>query len=107
MTDNARPTDDTADLRDAIAALTLRLERIEAQEAQPSALDNAQARLSSAWGALRGSPQDPADAVPTSPRGKLLWSVVTVCAVLLALILAVELTEEVFDGLWHLGRWTD
>lgn len=107
MTDNSQPTDDTPDLRDAIAALTLRLDRIEAQGAQPSALGNAQARLSSAWGALRGSPQDPADATPISPRGNLLWSVLTVCAVLLALILAVELAEEVFDGLWHLGRWID
>lgn len=109
MTDTSLPTDDTpADtttLRDAVTALTARLDRIEAQAAQPSLLDNAQTRLTGAWDALRGGPAEPVGTVPTSKRRGLLWPVLTVCAVLLALILAVELTEEVFDGFRHLGRW--
>jgi hypothetical protein len=107
MTDSSRATNDTADLREAITALTLRLDRIEAQGAQPSALDSAQARLTGAWDALRGGVQGPAMAAPASPRRNLLWSVLTVFAVLIALILAVDLVEEVFDGSWSLGRWID
>lgn len=107
MTDTPRPTDDTAALCEAITALTARLDRIEAQAAQPSAISSAQARLSGAWEALRGSPQEPGPAVARPQRRGLLWPVLTVCAVLLALILTVELAEEVLDGLWHLGRWID
>ena len=107
MTDTPRPTDDTTALREAIAALTARLDRIEAQAAQPSAISGAQARLSGAWEALRGNPQEPGPAVARPQRRGLLWPILTICAVLLALILAVELADEVFDGLWHLGRWDD
>jgi hypothetical protein len=103
MTETPRPTEDTAALREAIAALAMRLDRIEAQAAQPSVLASAEARLSGAWNALRGGPQA---AAPTG-RPSLLWPILTVCAVLLALILAVELVDEVLDGLWHLGRWID
>ena len=107
MTDTPRPSDDITALREAIAALTKRLNRIEAQGAHPSALDGAQARLTGAWDALRGSARDPEGAAPIQHRKGLLWPVLTICAVLLALILAAELAEEVFDGLWHLGRWID
>lgn len=107
MTDTPRPTDDTAALREAIAALTQRLDQIEADAMRPSALDGAQARLTGAWGALSGTSREPAGAAPTQQRRGLLWPVLTICAVLLALILAVELAEEVLDGLWHLGRWID
>lgn len=107
MTDTPSPSDDTTALREAIAALTERLDRIEAQGARPSALDGAQARLTGAWDALRGTSRDPEGAAPTRQSRGLLWPVLTICAVLLALILAVELAEEVFDGLWHVGRWID
>ena len=107
MTDTPRPSDDTTALREAIAALTERLDRIEARAARPSALDGAQARLTDAWDALRGTSRDPEGAALTRQSRGLLWRVLTMCAVLLALILAVELAEEVFDGLWHLGRWID
>ncbi len=107
MTDTPRQADDATDLREAIAALTARLDRIEAQGARPSALDGAQARLTGAWDALRGTAREPESAAPPQQRRGLLWPVLTICAVLLALILAVELAEEVFDGLWHLGRWID
>lgn len=107
MTDTPRQADDATDLREAIAALTERLDRIEAHATRPSALDGAQARLTGAWDALRGSSREPESAAPTKQRRGLLWPVLTICAVLLALILAVELAEEVFDGLWHLGRWID
>ncbi|GAA0306236.1 hypothetical protein [Rhodovulum strictum] len=107
MSDTPRPSDDTTALREAIAALTERLDRIEAQAARPSALDGAQARLTGAWVALRGTSHDPEGAAPTRQSRGLLWPVLMICAVLLALILAVELAEEVFDGLWQLGRWID
>ncbi|SNT41452.1 hypothetical protein SAMN05421763_11610 [[Luteovulum] sphaeroides subsp. megalophilum] len=107
MTDTPHPADDTATLRESIAALTARLDQIEAQAARPSALDGAQARLTGAWDALRGTSRDPEGAAPTRQSRGLLWPVLTICAVLLALILAVELAEEVFDGLWHVGRWID
>jgi hypothetical protein len=107
MTDTPHPADDTATLRESIAALTARLDQIEAQAARPSTLDGAQARLTGAWDALRGTSRDPEGAAPTRQSRGLLWPVLMICAVLLALILAVELAEEVFDGLWQLGRWID
>lgn len=107
MTDTPRQADEATDLREAIAVLTERLDRIEAHATRPSALDGAQARLTGAWDALRGTAREPEGAAPTQQRRSLLWPVLTICAVLLALILAVELAEEVFDGLWHLGRWFD
>ena len=102
MTDVSRPGDDIAALRESIATLTARLDRIETQPPQPSTLDSAEARLTGAWDALRGNGKDPA-----SPSTGRLWTVLTVCAILVALILAVELADEVFDGLWHLGHWLD
>lgn len=108
MTDTPRQTDDAADLREAIAALTERLDRIEARATQPSAFDSAQARLTEAWDALRGKRQEQQGraALESQPRG-IFWAVLTVCAILVALLLAVELFEEVFDGLWHVARWFD
>jgi hypothetical protein len=102
MTETSRPGDDIAALREAIATLSARLDRVETQAAQPSTLDSAQARLTGAWDALRGGGKERA-----SPSTGRLWTVLTVCAVLFALILAVELADEVFDGLWHLGHWLD
>ena len=107
MTDSPHPADDTATLREAIAGLTARLDQIEAQAARQSTLDGAQARLSGAWDVLRGTSRQPEGAAPTPQRKGLLWPALTICAVLLALILAVELVEEALDGLWHLGRWLD
>lgn len=107
MTDSPHPSDDTPTLREAIAALTARLDRIEAQAARPSAPDGAQARLTGAWNALRGKSEEAEGAAPTQQRTRLLWSVLTICAVLLALILAVELAEKAFDPNWHRGRWID
>jgi hypothetical protein len=94
-------------LHEAIATLTKRLDRIEAQGAQPSTLEGAQARLTAAWDAARGKSRAPEGAAPfRHPKG-LFWPILTICAVLLALICAVELAEELFDGLGHLGRWSD
>jgi hypothetical protein len=107
MTETPRTGDDPAALRDAIEALTARLDRIEAQAAQPSAFDTAQERLTGAWDALRNGNARRSDGTLSTERGSLLWTVLTVCAVLLALILAIELVDEIFDGLWHLGRWID
>lgn len=106
MTDTPCPPDITS-LHEAVAALTKRLDRIEAQGAQPSTLEGAQARLTAAWDAVRGKSRAPEGAAPfRHPKG-LLWPILTICAVLLALICAVELAEEIFDGLGHLGRWSD
>ncbi|MCU0905901.1 MAG: hypothetical protein MUF73_00330 [Rhodobacteraceae bacterium] len=106
MTDTPGTGDDTAALRAAIEGLAARLDRIEAQAARPSALAIAQDRLTGAVQALRGDPA-PAAAPGTARPGGLLWPALTVCAVLVALILGVELVEEVLDGLWHVGRWID
>lgn len=106
MTEAPRPDDEVAALRAAVERLTARLDRIEAQGAPSTPTATVQARVADAWDALRGRPQT-GDALAGKPRSGLLWTAVTVCAVLLALILAIELAEEVFDGLWHLGRWHD
>lgn len=107
MTDTPLPSDEITALREAMASLSERLDRIEAQGARPSALDSAQARLTGAWEALRGAAREPEGRAPVQQRRGLLWPALTICAVLLTLILAVELAEEVFDGLWHLSRWID
>ena len=105
---NGSPAGDTdlSDLREAIAQMQARLDRIEAQAATPSPVMQAQARLGSAWEALRGGPTEPPVATGSGGRG-MMWTALTICAVLVALILGVELVEEVFDSLWHLGRWID
>jgi hypothetical protein len=103
MTDSDKPADDTA-LRESIAALTARLDRIEARLAQPSAFERLQARIAAAWAALRGGGPAPDEAGQSRQDRGLLMPVLTICAVLLALILAVELAEEIFDGLRHLAR---
>jgi hypothetical protein len=106
MTDTSRPSDNGA-LRGAIDALTARLDRIEAQAFKHSAVTTAEARRSGAWLGLRGSPHEPRCQIGLPQRRGLLWPFLTVCAVLLALILAVKLVDEVFDSLWHLGRRID
>lgn len=106
MTDTPRPEDEIAALRTAIDGLNARLDRIEAHAATNTTATTVQTRLADAWDALRGRPQT-GDAPAAGPRSGLLWTVLTVCAVLLALILAIELAEEVLDGLWNLGRWHD
>lgn len=107
MTETPRPTDDTAALRAAVESFAARLDRIEAQAAQPSALGSAQDRLTGAWEALRGSAKGPEDGQPGPDRKGLLWLALMICASLLALILAVELAEEIVEGLWHFGHWID
>ncbi len=96
-------TSDTADLRAAIDRLTARLDRIEGQAPAASPASTLSSRLSGAWHALSGGPAQ----TETGKQHDLLRTVLTVCAVLVALILAVALVEEVFDGLWSLADWFD
>ncbi|MGC5198548.1 CsoS2 family carboxysome shell protein, partial [Aphanothece microscopica] len=44
---------------------------------------------------------------PQPEAPKVGFSITTWARLVMSLILAIELAEEVFDGLWHLGRWHD
>lgn len=117
MTDTpaSRPTDELADLKAAVDAIAARLDRVEAQAPRPGSGASPDRRLAAAWAALRGRPDAPtppdataSDAVAADAGpGRFFWQAVTLCLALLALILAVELVDDLFDGLWHIGRWID
>lgn len=115
MQDHPRPETptDTAALLAAIDRLSARLDRLEHQPPHDPLMTTARTRLAAAWAALRGT--DPGDApAPTGTRAGAvatgtspLGLVLTVAAGLLAVWLAVEVVDELFDGLWHLWRWID
>jgi hypothetical protein len=85
--------EDLGNLREAITTLSARLDRVEAQVAQPASLGSVNDRLSAAWAALRGGSSDHA---PIQNSSSLLRVGLTLAALVLALLLAVELVDEMF-----------
>lgn len=112
MTDPIPETGEMAALRAAIERLEARLDRLEARPPAPAPLAELQGRVRQAWSVLRGAPPEPsrppaeppaaAEAAPRSGRGPILLAI---GVGLLALVLAVELVEAVFDGLRRVLRW--
>jgi hypothetical protein len=108
----SRTPDEMAALRAAIDRLEARLDRLEARGQAPGALSVMQDRARAAWLALRGraphAPDDPGAAAPPGQRAggwKPLHTMLMIAAGLLALVLAVELVEELFHGLRRFLRW--
>lgn len=109
-----------AALRSAVEGLARRLDAIEGRLGQTGSwqhrfddrLHSLRQRGAAAWAALRGASPDaaaPPAVTPAAPLAAtagagLLGTLLAVGLGLIVLLLAVELVEEIFEGLRHLFR---